>query len=98
MIANAGVMIPKSVIEASEAEIAGTMAVNLHAPRRLAQAAWPHLKHSGRGRVMILGSFSGKRVKSAASGSYAVTKFAAVALAHALRHEGYAHGIRATAI
>lgn len=98
VIANAGVMIPKSVVEASEAEMAEMMAVNLHAPRRLAQAAWPHLKLSGRGRVMILGSLSGKRVKSAASGSYAVTKFAAVALAHALRHEGFAHGIRATAI
>jgi NAD(P)-dependent dehydrogenase (short-subunit alcohol dehydrogenase family) len=37
-------------------------------------------------------------VKSAKSGSYAVSKFAAVALSHAIRQAGWDCGIRATAI
>jgi hypothetical protein len=44
------------------------------------------------------GLASGKRVKSARAGSYSLSKYAAVALAHGLRHEGFADGIRATAI
>ena len=58
----------------------------------------PTLIASGQGRVAILASLSGKRVKSARAGAYAMSKFAAVALAHGLRHEGFEHGIRATAI
>ena len=37
-------------------------------------------------------------MKSAGSGLYSFSKFAAVALAHALRHEGWDDGIRATAV
>jgi NAD(P)-dependent dehydrogenase (short-subunit alcohol dehydrogenase family) len=98
IVANAGVMIPKTVIEAEDHDIRAMMEVNVLAPRRLAQAAWDALSSSGRGRVIILASLSGKRVKSSRSGSYSLSKFAAVALAHALRHEGFARGIRATAV
>ena len=72
--------------------------INLLAPQRLAREAWPHLAACGRGRVVILSSLSGLRVASAASGSYAISKFAATGLAHSLRHAGWALGIRATAI
>ncbi|PTE23380.1 short-chain dehydrogenase [Cereibacter changlensis JA139] len=98
VVANAGIMLPKSVIKASGDEMRAMLEVNVLAPQRLAQAAWPALKASGRGRVAILASLSGKRVKSARAGAYAMSKFAAVALAHGLRHEGFEHGIRATAI
>lgn len=98
VVANAGVMIPKSVIDATDEDMQTLMEVNVFAPRRLAQAAWPALMASGRGRVVILASLSGKRVKASGAGSYSLSKFAAVALAHALRHEGFAHGIRATAV
>jgi NAD(P)-dependent dehydrogenase (short-subunit alcohol dehydrogenase family) len=98
IVANAGVFTATPVVEASEAEVDDLLEINLRAPRRLAMAAWPALKASGRGRVIILGSLSGKRVASAGSALYSVSKFAAVGLAHALRHEGWAHGIRATAI
>ncbi|MCM2131244.1 SDR family NAD(P)-dependent oxidoreductase [Larsenimonas rhizosphaerae] len=94
----AGLMIPKSVIDAEEDELEAMMAVNVMAPRRLAKAAWEPLKASGRGRILLPGSLSGKRVKSADSGTYALTKHATVALAHALRQAGWEHGIRATAI
>ncbi len=98
IVANAGIMIPKSVIEADEVDIDAMLAVNVKAPRRLARAAWPALGKSGRGRVIILGSLSGKRVKSAGAGSYSISKFAAVALAHGIRHAGFDLGIRATAV
>lgn len=98
VVANAGVMIPKTVIAASDDDIRAMIEVNVMAPRRLAQAAWDALAASGRGRIAILASLSGKRVKSPGAGSYALSKFAAVALAHALRHAGFDLGIRATAI
>lgn len=98
IVANAGIMIPKTVIEADEDELEMTMAVNVKAPRRLAKAAWPPLAASGCGRVIILGSLSGKRVKSASAGLYSISKFAAVALAHGIRHAGWDLGIRATAV
>lgn len=98
VIANAGIMIPKSVIEASDGDLDDLFAVNVKAPRRLAVASWEALAQSGRGRVVILASLSGKRVKSARSGLYAMSKFAAVALAHAIRQDGWDLGIRATAV
>ncbi|MFV0474741.1 MAG: SDR family NAD(P)-dependent oxidoreductase, partial [Pikeienuella sp.] len=98
IIANAGVMIPRSVIEAEDADLQTMFDINVQAPRRLAQAAWSDLCAHGAGRVIILSSISGKRVKSAYAASYAVTKFGATALAHALRREGFEHGVRATAV
>ncbi|RWR09056.1 SDR family NAD(P)-dependent oxidoreductase [Paenirhodobacter populi] len=98
VVANAGISIPKSVVEISDSEMDQLLDINVKAPRRLAAAAWDMLGVSGRGRVIVLASLSGKRVKSARSGSYSMSKFAAVALAHGLRHAGFDKGIRATAI
>jgi NADP-dependent 3-hydroxy acid dehydrogenase YdfG len=98
IIANAGIMIPKTVIEAEDEDLEALLEINVKAPRRLAKSAWDALAASGRGRVIILASLSGKRVKSARAGLYSVSKFAAVALAHGIRHAGFDLGIRATAI
>ncbi|WP_425354570.1 SDR family NAD(P)-dependent oxidoreductase [Jiella sonneratiae] len=98
VIANAGVMIPKSVVEAEDEDLDAMFAVNVKAPRRMVKAAFEPLAAGGRGRVIILASLSGKRVKSAKSGLYAMTKFAAVALSHAIRQAGFDRGIRATAV
>jgi NADP-dependent 3-hydroxy acid dehydrogenase YdfG len=98
VVANAGIMIGKTVIEAEDDDLDQLLEVNVKAPRRLAKAAWEALAASGRGRFIIIGSLSGKRVKTAKSGLYAVSKFAAVALAHAIRHAGFDLGIRATAV
>ena len=98
IIANAGIMIPKSVIDAEDEDLDAMFAVNVKAPRRLVKAAFEPLAATRRGRVIILASLSGKRVKSADSGLYAMTKFAAVALSHGIRQSGYHLGIRATAV
>lgn len=98
IVASAGISAGKGVLAVSDDDIREMMEINVLAPRRLAAAAWKALSSSGRGRIVILGSLSGKRVKSAASGSYALSKFAAVALSHSLRQEGFALGIRSTVI
>ncbi|MGK9168480.1 SDR family NAD(P)-dependent oxidoreductase [Inquilinus limosus] len=98
VIANAGIMIPKTVIAADDADLDDLIQVNVKSPLRLVRAAWPHLIASGHGRVVTIASLSGKRVKSADSGLYAVSKFAALALTHAIRHAGWEEGVRATAV
>lgn len=98
IIASAGVMIPGGVIACDDDDLQTMFEINVQAPRRLAKAAWADLSAHGAGRIVLLSSLSGKRVKSVKSGSYSVTKFATTALAHALRHEGFADGIRATAV
>lgn len=98
IVACAGIYEGASIVTPDEEKVRHLFDVNVHAPRRLAVAAWDALKVSGRGRVIVLGSLSGKRVKSAGSALYSLSKFAAIGLAHGLRHEGWDHGIRATAI
>ncbi|RUU43956.1 SDR family NAD(P)-dependent oxidoreductase [Mesorhizobium sp. M6A.T.Ce.TU.002.03.1.1] len=98
IVASAGICSTSTVIEADDDELNRLLEIHCKAPRRLAKAAWNALTASGRGRVIILGSLSGKRVKHAGSGLYSMTKFAAVALAHGIRHAGFDVGIRATAV
>lgn len=98
LVASAGLFDGDSIVTADDARVLRLFEINVHAPRRLAAAAWQPLIDGGAGRVIIMGSLSGKRVKSVGSALYSFSKFASVALAHALRHEGWDHGIRATAI
>lgn len=70
--------------------------VNVKGPLRVIRAALPHLAKSGCGRVINLGSLSGKRVAS--NVGYAMSKFALTALTHGVRREGRDAGIRATVI
>ncbi|MFD2173998.1 SDR family NAD(P)-dependent oxidoreductase [Rhodobacter lacus] len=98
LVLNAGIMIPKTVLEASEEDFDTTFAVNVKSPMRLAQLAWPHLEKAPAGRVVTLSSLSGKRVKSPGSSLYALSKFAVLALSHGLRQCGKESGVRATVI
>jgi len=98
LINNAGIMIPKNVIEADDDDMDAVLNVNVKAPLRVARAAWPYLEQSGRGRIVTVVSLSGKRVKSVGSGIYSISKFAALALSHALRQTGWDKGIRSTAL
>lgn len=98
VIANAGIMVAKSVVEIDDEDLNTMWAVNVRAPQRLAKAAFSALSLSGRGRIAIIASLSGKRVASVDSSAYALTKHAAVGLAHGLRQAGFDKGIRTTAI
>lgn len=71
--------------------------VNVMGPWWLSRAAWPHLVASGDGRVVTLVSMSGKRVKGNLA-AYGTSKFALMGLCQAMRNEGWAAGIRVTAL
>jgi len=97
VVAAAGINPMARLLDRDDTALDALWAVNVKGPKHLVRAAWPHLVASGSGRVAILASLSGKRVANENMG-YAASKFAAVALAHAIRREGWEHGIRATAI
>lgn len=98
VVANAGIGTWKSVIDISERDMDDMLEVHIKSPRRLVAAAWDQLVACGQGRVIVIGSLSSKRVYDADSGAYAVSKFGSLALAHAIRHAGFDHGIRSTVI
>lgn len=98
VVHNAGMMLPVSVLTATDEEFDRTFDVNVKSPMRLSRKAWPHLVASGSGRIVTLVSLSGKRVRAERSSLYAMSKFAALALAHSLRKIGDEQGIRSIAI
>ncbi|MDR1827868.1 MAG: SDR family NAD(P)-dependent oxidoreductase [Methylobacteriaceae bacterium] len=98
VVANAGVHSEKTILSAEDEDLDALTAVNVKAPRRLIKEAWNALEQSGRGRVIIIASLSGKRVASLESSLYALSKFAVVALSHGVRQAGWSKGIRCTAV
>ena len=82
---------------AAEQELEELWQINVMGPWRLTRAAWPLLQQSGQGRIQVLVSMSGKRVKGRMAG-YPVSKFALMALCQSMRNEGWDAGIRVTAI
>lgn len=98
LVNNAGIFRAVDVEAGDEADLDALWEVNAKAPFRLMRAAFPHLKAAGSGRIVNIASLSGKRVKSARSGGYAMSKFALVALTNAARFSGWPHGIRTSAV
>jgi NAD(P)-dependent dehydrogenase (short-subunit alcohol dehydrogenase family) len=98
VVANAGIFRDADVESGIEADLDAMWDVNVKGPWHLIQAAFPHLKQSAAGRVVAIASMSGKRLKSAQMTGYAMSKFALMALIHGVRHSGWPHGIRATAV
>ncbi|MDB5362062.1 MAG: short-chain dehydrogenase [Rhodospirillales bacterium] len=97
LINNAGVAPHVGLEDGDESLLDDLFDINVKAPFRVIRAALPHLKASGRGRVINLASLSGKRVLGLNVG-YQMSKHAVVALTHAVRRVGWPHGIRATAL
>ncbi len=98
LVNNAGVGMNFTVEDEDESALDEMWTVNTKGPLRLIRAAFPLLKASGAGRVVNIVSLSGKRVAGDALTGYAMSKFATMALTHAVRYSGWEHGIRATAI
>ena len=98
LINNAAVFHRFRLEDGDEALLDEMWEVNVKGPLRLFQAAYPHLRNSGRGRVVNIVSLSGKRLKSAAVAGYGMTKHALAAFTQGVRYSGWEHGIRATAI
>ena len=94
----AGVSLPGANLADTEEDALDAMwLINVKAPLRLIRLLLPALRQGGDGRVVNVSSLSGKRVANANVG-YAMSKFALTALTHAVRREGWDHGVRATAI
>ncbi|MBV8914873.1 MAG: SDR family NAD(P)-dependent oxidoreductase [Acetobacteraceae bacterium] len=93
----AGINPVYAVTDADETALDQLWTVNVKGPLRLCRLALPHLRACGTGRIVNLASLSGKRVANRNAG-YAISKFAVVALTHALRREGWEDGVRATAL
>ena len=85
------------VSDADEAALDEAWTFNVKGPLRLSRIALPHLRAAGTGRIVNVASLSGKRVANPNAG-YAISKFAVVALTHALRRAGWDDGVRATAL
>ncbi|CAM3964966.1 SDR family NAD(P)-dependent oxidoreductase [Bordetella tumulicola] len=98
MVHNAGILSRQSVIDATSQEFDEIFEVNVKSPMRLTQCAWPHLKAVQNGKVIVVASLAGKRVRAAEGGLYSMSKAAALMLAHSLRHAGDVDGIRCTAV
>lgn len=98
VVNNAGIVHSFDIRTEDETPLDEMWDVNVKGPLRLVRAAFEDLKQCGSGRVINIVSLSGKRVKSAGIGGYAMSKHAAAAFNHALRHAGWEHGIRATSV
>jgi len=98
LVLNAGIVSRKTVVDASDADFDEMFTVNVKSPMRLTRLAWPHLLQSAEGKVIVMASLAGKRVRDPVGGLYSMTKAAALMLAHGIRHVGAPHRIRATAI
>lgn len=97
-LVNAAGINPKALLtDADEMALDKMWQVNVKGPMRLIRLALPHLAACGEGRVVNLSSMSGKRIRNINVG-YGLTKFAVVALTHAVRRAGWDDGVRATAI
>lgn len=98
VVLNAGVFFSADIEHGSEADMDQMWEVNFKGPMRLLRASLPALRASGHGRVINIASLAGKRLLSEASLGYSASKFAALALTHAVRRNGWDSGLRATAI
>ncbi len=98
LVLNAGVELGGSLESGTEEEIDRMFSVNFKGPLWLVRAALPHLRTSGEGRVINLSSLAGKRVWKHEMLGYSASKYAAMALTHAIRQLGWDDGIRATSI
>ena len=95
--ANAGVSLNARIEDDDESAFDEMWEVNFKGPLRMIRAALPWLRQTGQGRVVVLASLAGKRVFNPSLG-YSASKFAAVALTHAVRRIGWEDGVRATAL
>jgi NADP-dependent 3-hydroxy acid dehydrogenase YdfG len=97
LVNNAGTSNRFRIDEGDEAELDRLWAVNVKAPLFLTRLCLPHLKATGAGRVVNIGSLSGKRVRND-NVAYNMSKFALMALSHGTRRLGWDDGVRVTAV
>ncbi len=99
VLVNSAGIVDRTGLESMDEDVLDEMwAVNVKGPLRLTRLALPHLRRSGTGRVINMASLSAKRVKGDALPGYSMTKYALLALSHAIRQVGWDDGVRVTAL
>ena len=98
LVNSAGIVDRTGLEDMDEAVLDEMWAVNVKGPLRLTRLALPHLRRSGSGRVINMASMSAKRVKGDALPGYSMTKYALLALSHAIRQVSWDDGVRVTAL
>ncbi len=97
VVANAGFQHVSPFESFDEDRWDALVAVLLTSPFLLARYAWPHLRESGEGRIIVVASVHGL-VASPFKTGYVAAKHGAVGLVKSLALEGASHGIRAVAL
>jgi NAD(P)-dependent dehydrogenase (short-subunit alcohol dehydrogenase family) len=97
IVNNAGYGLLSSVEEASEEQVAHLFEVNFHGPRRVIQAALPHLRAQRSGHIVNITSIAGV-APAAGSGYYAAAKMAVEGMSQSLAREVAPLGIRVTLV
>ncbi len=98
LVNNAGVAYPDGFDVLTEQMLDEMWEVNAKGPFRMIRATLDHLRSSGEGRIVNVISMSGKRVRGTFAPGYAMSKHAAMALHHSVRHLTFPDGIRCTAV
>jgi len=95
----AGVLskVPFLYKDGDEEEILNTLNINFLAIWNLCRLSWEHLCASKKGRVIVLVSMSGKRVKGDLA-AYSSSKFALMSLCQTMKNNGWDKNIRITSI
>ncbi len=83
--------------DGDEEDILNTLNINFLAIWHLCRLSWDHLCTSGRGRIIVLVSMSGKRSKGDLA-AYSSSKFALMGLCQTMKNKGWDKNIRITAI
>ena len=97
LVNSAGVFQFRALEDISTAEWDNILDVNLRGTFLVMREAMPHLKESGRGRVVNISSDAGK-TGFALLGAYCASKFAVVGLTQAIAVEVAAQGVRVNAV
>ena len=97
VIANAGTMRLGAFEELSLEDLQSLLAVHVAGSWTVAQAAWPHMKAQGSGRIVFTTS-SGGMLGNALLAAYGAAKGGVMGLMHGLAEAGAPHGILCNAI
>ncbi len=98
LVNNAGIMNMVDFEKGTEDDLDAMWGINVKAPFRLIRAALPHLRKTGKGRVVNIASTDAKRYRGGTSVGYSMTKHALLAMTQAVRHAAWDDGVRATAL
>lgn len=97
VVANAGITGKHQLFVDTSLELLDKMiAIHVHGPWGLAQAAWPHFAKQGRGRIVF--TSSGSWVGAERASAYATAKAAVVGLTKSLALEGKTQNILVNAV